>query len=86
VRVKNTQRSRRPSPPLPTATPSTVNDCVFDHNGAGDGQSHNIYIGEINTFVMTNSISEDAVVGHEVKSREQYNRRQPDNRRADRHR
>ncbi len=50
-----------------------VNDCVFDHNGAGDGQSHNIYIGYINTFVMTNSISEDAVVGHEVKSRAENN-------------
>jgi hypothetical protein len=50
-----------------------VNDCVFDHNGAGDGQSHNIYIGYINTFIMTNSISEDAVVGHEVKSRAENN-------------
>jgi len=50
-----------------------VNDCVFDHNGAGDGQSHNIYIGYISTFIMTNSISEDAVVGHEVKSRAENN-------------
>jgi len=50
-----------------------VNDCVFDHNGAGDGQSHNLYIGYINTFIMTNSISEDAVVGHEVKSRAENN-------------
>jgi len=50
-----------------------VNDSVFDHNGAGDGQSHNIYVGYINTFIMTNSISEDAVVGHEVKSRAENN-------------
>lgn len=50
-----------------------VNDCVFDHNGAGDGQSHNMYIGYINTFILTNSISEDAVVGHEVKSRAENN-------------
>ena len=50
-----------------------INDCVFDHNGAGDGQSHNLYIGYINTFIMTNSISEDAVVGHEVKSRAENN-------------
>jgi Ca2+-binding RTX toxin-like protein len=41
----------------------------FDHNGAGDGQSHNIYISQIATFQMTNSYSHDAVVGHEVKSR-----------------
>ena len=50
-----------------------ANDSVFDHNGAGDGQSHNIYIGYINAFVMTNSVSEDAVVGHEVKSRAENN-------------
>lgn len=46
-----------------------VQGCTFDHNGAGDGQSHNLYIGEINTFIMENSISEDASVGHEVKDR-----------------
>jgi hypothetical protein len=62
------------APPFVSGTGTIdVNDCVFDHNGAGDGQSHNIYIGYINTFVMTNSISEDAVVGHEVKSRAENN-------------
>lgn len=46
-----------------------VQGCTFNHNGAGDGQSHNLYIGEINTFIMENSISENANVGHEVKDR-----------------
>jgi Ca2+-binding RTX toxin-like protein len=49
----------------------TIDHSEFDHNGAGDGQSHNIYIGKIATFQMTNSFSHDAVVGHEVKSRAQ---------------
>ena len=47
----------------------TINNSEFAHNGAGDGQSHNIYIGPIADFTMTNSYSHDAVVGHEVKSR-----------------
>ena len=46
-------------PDVPGTGTIDVNDCVFDHNGAGDGQSHNMYIGWINTFIMTNSISED---------------------------
>lgn len=46
-----------------------VQGSTFDHNGAGDGQSHNIYIGYLNSFTMTDSVSEDANVGHEVKSR-----------------
>lgn len=46
-----------------------VKNSVFNHNGAGDGQSHNLYIGQIASFTMLNSISENAVVGHEVKSR-----------------
>jgi hypothetical protein len=41
----------------------------FAHNGAGDGQSHNMYIGPVNTFTFTNSYSHDAIVGHELKSR-----------------
>jgi hypothetical protein len=32
-----------------------IDHSEFDHNGAGDGQSHNIYIGKIATFQMTNS-------------------------------
>ena len=46
-----------------------VQNSLFNHNGAGDGQSHNLYIGQIANFTMLNSTSENAVVGHEVKSR-----------------
>ena len=41
----------------------------FDHNGAGDGQSHNIYINKADSFTMRYSYSHDAKVGHLVKSR-----------------
>src|SRR5437764_1094600 len=41
----------------------------FDHNGFGDGQTHNLYIGNVSSFSFTNSYSHDAYVGHELKSR-----------------
>jgi hypothetical protein len=46
---------------------------VFAHNGAGDGQSHNIYIGKVRTFTLRFSHSHDSVRGHEVKSRARFN-------------
>jgi tetratricopeptide repeat protein len=47
---------------------------VFARNGAGDGQSHNIYIGRVRTFTLRFSYSHDSVSGHEVKSRARINR------------
>ena len=47
----------------------TIQDSEFDHNGTGDGRTHNIYIGEIAQFTVTGSYFHDAVVGHEIKSR-----------------
>ncbi len=46
---------------------------VFAHNGAGDGQSHNIYIGNIRRFTLRFSHSHDSIGGHEVKSRARIN-------------
>lgn len=46
---------------------------VFAHNGAGDGQSHNIYIGKVRRFTLRFSHSHDSVSGHEVKSRARIN-------------
>lgn len=49
------------------------NDCIFDHNGAGDGQSHNFYIGGQHvptSYVELNDcISHNALGGHAFKSR-----------------
>ena len=42
-------------------------------NGSGTGSTHNIYIGDIKTFTLTNSYIHDAIVGHEIKSRAETN-------------
>jgi glycosyltransferase involved in cell wall biosynthesis len=47
----------------------TINHSEFDHNGTGDGKTHNLYVGEIGTLTVENSYFTDAVAGHEIKSR-----------------
>jgi len=47
----------------------TIDHSEFANNGAGDGYTHNIYIGAIGKFQLTNSYIHDANGGHEVKSR-----------------
>ena len=47
----------------------TINDSEFEHNGSGDGLTHNLYAGDIATLTINNSYFHDAVVGHEIKSR-----------------
>lgn len=41
----------------------------FGHNGFGDGQSHNLYIGHVKSLTFRYSYSHDANVGHNLKSR-----------------
>jgi Abnormal spindle-like microcephaly-assoc'd, ASPM-SPD-2-Hydin/Right handed beta helix region len=41
----------------------------FYHNGAGDGFSHNLYIGNITQFIFRYNYSHGAVIGHLLKSR-----------------
>jgi hypothetical protein len=53
-------------------------DVVIEHsefasNGYGDGQSHNIYIGNVRTFTFRGNYVHHANVGHNVKSRAQTN-------------
>ena len=47
----------------------TVEASEFGHNGAGDGQSHNLYVGAIGRLVVTGSYFHHARVGHLLKSR-----------------
>ena len=47
----------------------TIDHSEFAANGDGSGSTHNIYVGAIASFSLTNSYIHDAVVGHEVKSR-----------------
>lgn len=41
----------------------------FFRNGAGDGQTHNIYVGAVRSLTVTGSYIWGARVGHELKSR-----------------
>jgi|GEM_PF-2011093 len=50
-----------------------VEYCEFSNNGAGDGYSHNMYIGNVRTFTLQHSYSHLAKIGHLVKSRAQTN-------------
>ncbi|MGA2298184.1 MAG: T9SS type A sorting domain-containing protein [FCB group bacterium] len=45
----------------------------FNHNGFGDGYSHNLYIGTINSFTFRFNYSHRAYIGHNLKSRANYN-------------
>ena len=45
----------------------------FNHNGHGDGYSHNLYIGHINTLIFRYNYSHLTKVGHELKSRASNN-------------
>jgi hypothetical protein len=47
--------------------------CEFAFNGYGDGYSHNIYVGAVNSLTLRFCYSHDAHVGHLVKSRARYN-------------
>lgn len=45
----------------------------FSHNGAGDGYSHNLYIGSVRTLTFRSNYSHHAKIGHCLKSRAQTN-------------
>ncbi len=47
----------------------TIRNSEFANNGAGDGYSHNLYVGQAKQLVVENSYFHDSVIGHEIKSR-----------------
>ena len=51
----------------------TIENTEFGYNGYGDGYSHNLYIGHINSLIFRGSYSHDANVGHNLKSRANTN-------------
>ena len=53
----------------------TIEDSIFYDNYGRDrrGRAHNIYIGQIDRFVLTGSIVRGAVVSHNVKTRAKVN-------------
>ena len=46
-----------------------IENSEFDHNGAGDGYSHNLYVGAIRKLRVVGSYFHHAKVGHLLKSR-----------------
>jgi Ca2+-binding RTX toxin-like protein len=52
----------------PTGT-ITIRNSEFSLNGNGEGNTHNLYIGDIAKLTVDNSYFHDAIVGHELKSR-----------------
>jgi hypothetical protein len=50
-----------------------IQNCEFAHNGSGDGQTHNMYIGAVKSFTLKESYSHHARVGHNVKTRARTN-------------
>jgi hypothetical protein len=51
----------------------TIENSEFAHNGAGDGYSHNLYVGAIKKLTVTGSYFHHANVGHLLKSRAREN-------------
>jgi len=51
----------------------TIDHSEFYRNGTTSGFTHNMYIGDIQQFTLTNSYVHDANVGHEIKSRAENN-------------
>ena len=56
-----------------TASNIVIEYTEFGHNGYGDGQSHNLYIGNNASLTFRYNYSHDANVGHNLKSRAKVN-------------
>ncbi len=50
-----------------------IENSEFSRSGAGDGKTHNMYIGAVRSFTLKYSYSHHAQVGHNVKSRARTN-------------
>ena len=50
-----------------------IENCEFASNGAGDGYSHNVYIGHVKSLVFKGNYSHDAHRGYNLKSRANVN-------------
>jgi len=56
-----------------TASDVLIEYSEFGHNGAGDGYTHNLYIGNVKSLTFRYNYSHDANVGHNLKSRARVN-------------
>jgi hypothetical protein len=51
------------------ASSMVIQNSSFVHNGAGDGQTHGVYVGQIASLSVDGSTFEDQVMGNQLKSR-----------------
>ncbi|PBQ32820.1 hypothetical protein CNR22_13905 [Sphingobacteriaceae bacterium] len=51
------------------ASKITIEYCEFNLNGSGDGYTHNVYIGAVDTLLFRYNYSHHSKVGHELKTR-----------------
>lgn len=66
---KNNQNGILATPLVANTGTIIVQGSTFNHNGASNGMEHNLYIGHVSDLAISNSLIENAVVGHEIKSR-----------------
>ena len=50
-----------------------IENCEFAENGAGDGRTHNVYVGNVNSCTIQFSYIHHAYGGHNIKSRSKTN-------------
>jgi hypothetical protein len=50
-----------------------VENSQFNDNGSGNGQTHGLYVGYVNSLTIDNSLFYGTNVGHEIKSRADFN-------------
>lgn len=62
------------APPTGGTGQVLIENSEFENNGAGDGYSHNMYIGNYALFTLAHSYSHRGKVGHLVKTRAVENR------------
>ncbi|MEO8714471.1 MAG: hypothetical protein ABI369_05615, partial [Acetobacteraceae bacterium] len=67
--IRNNQEGLLATPYVAHTGTIIVNNSTFTANGAGDGQSHNIYVNHVKQFTFEDSVSVGAYVGHDIKSR-----------------
>ncbi len=67
--VRNNQDGLLATPAVASTGTIIVNASTFAANGAGDGQTHNIYVNHVQQFTFENSVSTAAILGHDIKSR-----------------
>jgi hypothetical protein len=51
------------------ASSMVIQNSTFEHNGAGDGQTHGVYVGQIASLTVDGSTFDDQVMGNQLKSR-----------------